>query len=142
MLPSEILILVFSNLDLDSVDNARKTCKKWNSLIKTSVHLWKSLINSYCAFNKPKQEILKMQMYRNIQKAPDKLEQFYRKLVKIEENFLSNNYRVRTLNCLEVEFEGKKVVRSSEWEQNHNYKGVYDMILDKNRYLYFIFGTT
>ena len=48
---------------------------------------------------------------------------------------------IRVENCysyfgpcdLEVEFEGKKVVKSSEWEQNHNYKGVYDMILDKNR---------
>ena len=75
-----------------------------------------------------------MRMYKNIQKTAEKLEQFYRKLVKIEENFLSNNYRVRTLNCLEAEFEGKKVVKSSEWEQNHNYKGVYDMILNKNRY--------
>ena len=72
-------------------------------------------------------------MYKNILKSSSKLEQFYRKLVKIDDNFLSNNYRVRTLNCLDVEFEGKKVVKSSEWEQNHNYKGVYDMILDKNR---------
>ena len=72
-------------------------------------------------------------MFKNILKNPNKLEQFYRKLVKIDDNFLTNNYRVRTLNCLDVEFEGKKVVKSSEWEQNHNYKGVYDMILDKNR---------
>ena len=74
-------------------------------------------------------------MYKTILKSADKLELFYKKLVKIEDNFLSNNYRVRTLNCLEAEFEGKKVVKSSEWEQNHNYKGVYDMILNKNRYL-------
>eukprot|EP00092_Neocalanus_flemingeri_P029880 GFUD01032445.1.p1 GENE.GFUD01032445.1~~GFUD01032445.1.p1 ORF type:complete len:433 (+),score=86.73 GFUD01032445.1:46-1344(+) len=133
MLPSEILIIVFSNLDLDSLENARNTSKKWNNLIKTSVHLWKSLVNQHCASNKPRKEILQMQMYKEIQKSAEKLEQFYRKLVKIEENFLSNNYRVRTLNCLEAEFEGKKVVKSSEWEQNHNYKGVYDMILNKNR---------
>lgn len=42
-------------------------------------------------------------------------------------------YKVRTIDCLEAEFEGKKVVKSAEWEQNHNYKGVYDMILDSNR---------
>eukprot|EP00092_Neocalanus_flemingeri_P029879 GFUD01032444.1.p1 GENE.GFUD01032444.1~~GFUD01032444.1.p1 ORF type:complete len:435 (+),score=91.99 GFUD01032444.1:46-1350(+) len=141
MLPSEILIIVFSNLDLDSLENARNTSKKWNNLIKTSVHLWKSLVNQHCASNKPRKEILQMQMYKEIQKSAEKLEQFYRKLVKIEENFLSNNYRVRTLNCLEAEFEGKKVVKSSEWEQNHNYKGVYDMILNKNRLVASVYDT-
>lgn len=80
-------------------------------------------------------------MYKSILKSPSKLEQFYRKLVKIDENLLSNNYRVRTLNCLDVEFEGKKVVKSSEWEQNHNYKGVYDMILDKNRLVASVYDT-
>jgi len=133
MLPSEILVLVFSNLDLASLDNSRKTCKTWNTLIATSVQLWKSLITRFCAIHTHKQYILEMQMYKNILKSSSKLEQFYRKLVKIDDNFLSNNYRVRTLNCLDVEFEGKKVVKSTEWEQNHNYKGVYDMILDKNR---------
>merc|ERR1712059_141173 len=37
--------------------------------------------------------------------------------------------------------EGKKVVRSSEWEQNHNYKGVYDMILDNNRLIASVYDT-
>ena len=133
MLPSEILVLVFSHLDLTSLDSARRTSKTWNTLIATSVQLWKSLITKYCSIHTHKQNMLEMQMFKNILKNPNKLEQFYRKLVKIDDNFLTNNYRVRTLNCLDVEFEGKKVVKSSEWEQNHNYKGVYDMILDKNR---------
>jgi len=141
MLPSEILVLVFSNLDLASLDNSRKTCKTWNTLIATSVQLWKSLITRFCAIHTHKQYILEMQMYKNILKSSSKLEQFYRKLVKIDDNFLSNNYRVRTLNCLDVEFEGKKVVKSSEWEQNHNYKGVIDMILDKNRLVASIYDT-
>ena len=28
---------------------------------------------------------------------------------------------------------GRKVVRSPDWDRSHNYKGVYDMILDKVR---------
>ena len=28
---------------------------------------------------------------------------------------------------------GRRVVRSPDWDRSHNYKGVYDMILDKVR---------
>jgi hypothetical protein len=37
------------------------------------------------------------------------------------------------LLCLESEVKGRKVVRSPDWDRSHNYKGVYDMILDKVR---------
>jgi hypothetical protein len=39
----------------------------------------------------------------------------------------------RELLCLESEVKGRKVVRSPDWDRSHNYKGVYDMILDKVR---------
>ena len=42
--------------------------------------------------------------------------------------------KVVTINCLEAEYKGKRVEVSEEWERNHNYKGVYDMILDNNRF--------
>ena len=44
--------------------------------------------------------------------------------------------KVVTINCLEAEYKGKRVEVSEEWERNHNYKGVYDMILDNNRLVF------
>jgi len=133
MLPTEVLVLVFSHLDLESLDIASSTCKKWSILISESVQIWKSLIRHHCAEHKQKQLILQMPMFKQIMNSSEKLQCFYRKLIKIEDNVRSNKCRIRTLNCLDAEFDGKKVVRSSEWEKNHNYRGVYDMILNKNR---------
>ena len=132
MLPSEILIMVFSNLTLEELDTARKTCLRWKSLISNSVHLWKCMIKKHCDSKQSLKKIPEFSIYNDIVNNSEKLEIFYRKLLKIENNVLSNNYRVRTIDCLEAEINGMKVEKHSEWSRNHNYKGVYDMVLDKN----------
>jgi len=141
MLPTEVLVLVFSYLDLESLDIASSTCKKWRMLISDSVQIWKSLIRRHCAEHKQKQLILQMPMFKQIMNSSEKLQCFYKKLIKIEDNVRSNKCRVRTLNCLDAEFDGKKVVRSTEWEKNHNYRGVYDMILNNNRLVASVYDT-
>ena len=132
MLPSEILIMIFSNLNVDDLENARQTCSRWKHLISSSIHLWKCLIQKFCDKNVPLKKLLQMSIYSDISNNATKLEIFFKKLLKVDENVLSNNYRVRTLNCLEAEIDGKRVEKDSEWNRNYNYKGVYDMVLNKN----------
>ena len=130
MLPSELMVIVFTNLELKDIDVARQVCTMWQSLINTSVHLWKCLIKNYCDKKKYSKEILELSIYENIISSAEKLEKFYRKLVIIQDNLTKNNYRVRTIDCLEAEIDGKKIQKNSEYKRNN--KGVYDMVLDKN----------
>ena len=132
MFPSEVLVMIFTHLDAESLEHSKHVCKKWKNLVETSVHLWKSLIRRFCYQNKSMEKMLKLSVYRDIISDATKLEILYRKLLKVEQNVISSNYRVRTINCLEVEVGGAKVERDSEWSRNHNYKGVYDMVLDNN----------
>ena len=129
MLPSELMVIVFTNLELKDIGSVRLVCTGWQSLINTSVHLWKCLIRKYCDKKNYLREILNLSIYKNILNSPTKLEKFYRKLHLIQDNLLGNNYRVRTIDCLEAEIDGKKIQKKSE---NRNNKGVYDMVLDNN----------
>merc|ERR1719397_1424472 len=121
--------MIFSCLNIDSIDSARKVCTAWQDLIRTSLSLWKSLVIQFCLKDESKSEFLKLPIYRNLKSAFE-LECFLRKLVKPDDNLLNNKFAVRTLNCLEAEVKGIRVIKSEDWEQVHNYKGVYDMTLN------------
>ena len=95
--------MIFTNLNVDDLENAKQTCCRWKYLICNSIHLWKCLIQNFCDNNVSLRQILQMTIYSDIVNDPYKLECFYKKLLKVEENVLSNNYRVRTINCLEAE---------------------------------------
>jgi len=140
MLPDELLVMIFSCLNIDSIDSARKVCTAWQDLIRTSLSLWKSLVIQFCLKDESKSEFLKLPIYRNLKSAFE-LECFLRKLVKLDDNLLNNKFAVRTLNCLEAEVKGIRVIKSEDWEQVHNYKGVYDMILNGNTLVASVYDT-
>lgn len=140
-LPSEILVIVFQYLDSESLILAKLTCKSWLELIDTSVLLWKARIRHHCVSHPGHLPLLHLPIYTQIKQSAPRLQLFLRKLSRLQDNLVNNRYKVRTIDCLEAEFEGKKVVKSSEWERNHNYKGVYDMILDDNRLVASVYDT-
>ena len=82
--------------------------------------------------------------------------QVYERAQHLEHSF--TRFKVYTIDCLEAELNGKKVVKSDEWEATHNYRsttgsplkptgrhlccrGVYDMILDSNRLIASVYDT-
>ena len=133
MLPSEVLVLIFSNLSLEDIDNVKLVCKHWKELTETSVHLWKTQILQFCDSNPYYKPVLAMNIFSENVNSPDKLQKLCRKLQIVGDNVSTKNYRVRTINCLEAEIDGVKVdVNNSEWNRDHNYKGETSFILNKN----------
>jgi len=133
--------MIFTHLSLEDLENVKATCSSWKNLISNSVHLWKSLTIKFCDKNKSYLDLLQKSIFSDISNNASKLESFYRKLLKVDQNVMSNNYRVRTFNCLEAEFEGKKVEVNSEWNREYNYKGVYDMVLSGNILIASVYDT-
>lgn len=132
MLPTEILMVILAELDYETLMSAKLVCKKWHDLVTRSVQLWKRLIREFCLQNQNMKQCLDMQIYKDIVSDSERLQHLYRKLRRVERNVQSNNYRVRTIDCLLAEADGKKVEINSDWSRDHNYKGVYDMVLSKN----------
>ena len=132
VLPTEILVQILAQLDLETLMSAKQVCKTWHDLVNKSVQLWKSLVRELCRQNPHLQQCLHMQIYQDIVNDSERLQQFYKKLRRVDSNLNTNNYRVRTIDCLSAEADGKRVEVNSEWSRDHNYKGVYDMVLCKN----------
>ena len=63
MLPSEILLVILAELDVETLMSAKLVCKKWHDLINKSVQLWKRLIREFCLRNQNMKQCLEMQIY-------------------------------------------------------------------------------
>jgi len=132
MLPTEILVLILTKLDLQTLMSSKLVCRKWQDLISKSVQLWRCRVIELCQQSQNLRPCLEMQIYKDIRNDCDRLQVLYKKLRKVRSNVTSNNYRVRTIDCLLAEVDEKKVEVNSDWTRDHNYKGVYDMVLSKN----------
>jgi len=142
-LPFEILVSIFCNLDHLTLLGIKSVCKDWCHLIDNSIALWRTLISDHCEKNPAKRHILDLKLYTDIEKRAVNYQRFYRKLNAIESNFVKEKFTVRTLDCLNTSWRGEKVERNFEWESSHNFKGVYDIILqaEYNRLIASVYDT-
>ena len=85
--------MIFTHLSLEDLENVKATCSSWKNLISNSVHLWKSLTIKFCDKNKSYLDLLQKSIFSDISNNATKLESFYRKLLKVDQNVMSNNYR-------------------------------------------------
>jgi len=140
-LPGEMLLLVFQHLDPDSLLAVRQTCRAWDQLVKSSVLLWKSRVRRHFGSHPNHCALLNLPLYKDRKKSAARLQALERRLRRLDRNLQENKFKVYTIDCLEAELNGKKVVKSDEWEATHNYRGVYDMILDSNRLIASVYDT-
>lgn len=140
-MPSEVLVIVFQHLDLASLLLTKVTCKAWLELIDSSVILWKARIRRHCCLHPAHLPLLSLPLFLDIRRSATRLQKLARRLARLHNNIQDNKCKVVTINCLEAEYKGKRVEVSEEWERNHNYKGVYDMILDNNRLIASVYDT-
>jgi len=132
-LPSELLLLILEEVDLKTLGRCRLCCKTWLVMVDTSIKLWRSRLRKHFFLNPLQLPIRNLPLYSEVEGNAKKMKRLYRKLLKLDENVAKGVYRVKIIDCLEAVFDGKKCVNTNGWDSNYNYKGVYDMILDKNR---------
>lgn len=140
-LPSEVLVIIFQHLDLSTLLGAKRTCRAWQHLIDSSVQLWRARVRQHCVRHPEQRALLDLPLYTGRRRSAARLQHFLRRLVRLRGNLREGRYSVRTIHCLEAELGGARVVKSEEWERNHNYRGVYDMILDDNRLVASVYDT-
>jgi WD40 repeat protein len=140
-LPEELLLLVFQHLDPPTLLAVRQTCRAWDQLIQSSVLLWKSRVRLHFGSHPNQCALQKLPLYKERKKSATRLQALERRLRRLDMNLRENRFEVKTIDCLEAELHGKKVVKSDEWEATHNYRGVYDMILDSNRLIASVYDT-
>ena len=95
-------MVILAQLDVETLMSAKLVCRKWHDLITKSVQLWKRLIRELCLENRNMRQCLEMQIYRDIVNDSERLQQFYKKLRRVERNVQSNNYRVRTRKFFKI----------------------------------------
>jgi len=140
-LPEELLLLIFQHLDPPTLLAVRQTCRAWDQLIQSSVLLWKSRVRLHFVSHPNHCSLQKLPLYKERKKSAARLQALERRLRRLDRNLRENRFEVKTIDCLEAELCGKKVVKSDEWEATHNYRGVYDMILDSNRLIASVYDT-